>query len=64
MLTIIAWLVFVPAAGWNIIIFSVAFEALMSPNSEIEWTSKRNLRDLTISLIILFVPGVYLFGWF
>jgi hypothetical protein len=64
MLTILAWLVFVPAVAWNIIFFYVAFEALMSSNSEIEWTNKRNLRDLTISLIILFVPGVYLFGWF
>ena len=64
MLTILAWLVFVPAVGWNILIFGVAFGALMSPNPEIEWTNKRNLRDLAISVLILVVPGVYLFGWF
>lgn len=64
MLTILAWLVFVPAVFWNIIIFCVAFGALMSPTSKIEWTNKQNLRDLAISLLVLFVPGVYLFGWF
>ena len=64
MFTILAWALFVPAVVWNFIIFCVAFGALMSPTSKIEWTNKRNLRDLAISLLVLFVPGVYLFGWF
>lgn len=64
MFTILAWLVFVPAVFWNVTLFFVAFSDLMSNKSRIEWTNKRNLRDLTLSLIILFVPGVYLFGWF
>jgi hypothetical protein len=64
MLSILAWIVFVPALIWNFIIFIVAFGDLMSPKAKIEWTSARNIRDLALSLTILFIPGVYLFGWF
>lgn len=64
MLTILAWLVFVPAVVWNFILFCVSFSDLMSDNSKIEWKRMKNLRDLILSLLVLFVPGVYLFGWF
>jgi hypothetical protein len=64
MLSILAWIVFVPALVWNITIFIVAFGDLMSSKAKIEWTSARNIRDLALSLAILFIPGVYLFGWF
>jgi hypothetical protein len=64
MLSILAWIVFVPALIWNTTIFIVAFGDLMSPKAKIEWTSARNIRDLALSLTILFIPGVYLFGWF
>lgn len=64
MLTILAWIVFIPALIWNFTLFCVAFSDLMSNKYKIEWTNKRNLRDLAFSLIVLFVPGVYLFGWF
>ena len=64
MLTIFAWLIFIPAFIWNILFLAVAFGDLMSPKAKIEWTSARNIRDLALSLTILFIPGVYLFGWF
>jgi hypothetical protein len=64
MLSILAWIVFVPALVWNITIFILAFGDLMSPNAKNAWTSTRNIRDLAFSLIVLFIPGVYLFGWF
>ena len=64
MLTILSWIVFLPAVGWNIALLCVAFGDLMSDTAKIAWTNKRNLRDLAISLVLLFVPGVYLFGWF
>lgn len=64
MLTILSWVVFIPALIWNITLFYIIFGDLMSEKSNIEWTRTKNLRDLSLSLIILFVPGVYLFGWF
>lgn len=64
MLTILAWLVFVPAVVWNFTLFCVTFSDLMSDNPKIEWKRMKNLRDLILSLLVLFVPGVYLFGWF
>jgi hypothetical protein len=62
MLTILAWFVFVPALFWNVIFFSVVFTEIVGKDN-MSWTY-RNIRDTTISLAILFVPGVYLFGLF
>jgi hypothetical protein len=64
MLTILSWVVFVPAIIWNITLFSVAFGDLFSADPKLAWTNKRNIRDMVISLVLLFAPGVYLFGWF
>jgi hypothetical protein len=62
MLTVLAWTVFVPALFWNVIFFSVVFTEIVGKD-KLFWTC-RNIRDTIISLVILFVPGVYLFGLF
>jgi hypothetical protein len=65
MLSVLAWIVFVPALILNITIFILALnDYMLSPKSKIKWTSIRNICELAFSLIILFIPGVYLFGWF
>lgn len=63
MLTILAWIVFVPAIIWNITLLIIAFSDIMG-DQKIHWFNRRNMRDVTISLLILFVPGIYLFGVF
>lgn len=60
MLTIIAWVVFVPALGWNVLFFLIAFDQLIKRKGLLV----RNLADALVSLALLLVPGVYLFGWF
>ena len=62
MLTIFAWMVFVPAVIWNVTILTIVFTDVIG-DRKVEW-NRRNIRDLTLSLVVLFVPGVYLFGWF
>jgi hypothetical protein len=37
---------------------------LMSTKPGVNWSNKRNFRDLILSLMVLFIPGVYLFGLF
>lgn len=61
MLTILAWVVFVPAISWNILFFSIAFADFMMRGSAS--FSAENLKQAIISLAALFIPGVYLFGW-
>jgi hypothetical protein len=63
MLTILAWMVFIPAVVWNMTLFMVAISDIFGQN-RVHWFTKRNMRDLALSLVILFVPGVYLFGLF
>jgi hypothetical protein len=63
MLTIVAWIVFVPAVVWNALFFGYALIDLMG-KGQTNWRLRRNWRDLAISLAIMFIPGVYLFGWF
>jgi hypothetical protein len=64
MLTVFAWMVFIPAVFWNVTILCVAFADLMSTKPGVDWSNKRNFRDLILSLMVLFIPGVYLFGLF
>jgi hypothetical protein len=63
MLTILAWMVFIPAVVWNMTLFLIAFNDIVTDN-KFQWLDLRNMRDLILSLAILFIPGVYLFGWF
>ncbi len=62
MLTILAWMVFLPAAFWNVVFWSVAFSVLIESKTG-EWKNLRNLRDAVLSAALLLIPGVYLFGW-
>lgn len=63
MLTILAWIIFIPAITWNITIIVIAFGDIMSDQKS-HWFNRQNMRDLALSLFFLFVPGVYLFGVF
>lgn len=63
MFTILAWMVFIPAIVWNLIFFAVAFVNIIE-SRELKWANTGNLRDTFLSLVVLFIPGVYLFGWF
>jgi sulfite exporter TauE/SafE len=61
MFTIVAWIVFIIATGWNMIYFSIAAGSIME-GSKTSW--RRESVTIVISLALWFVPGVYLFGWF
>lgn len=66
MLTILAWLVFIPAAFWNVIFWCVAFATVIESKPDetrCELSTRRNLRDAVLSASLLLIPGVYLFGW-
>lgn len=62
MLTILAWMVFLPAAFWNVVFWSVGFSTVIESKTG-EWKNLRNLRDAVLSAALLLIPGVYLFGW-
>jgi hypothetical protein len=32
-------------------------------DKEYHWANFRNFRDVILSLVVLLIPGVYLFGW-
>ncbi len=61
MLTVVAWMVFVPAVVWNMLFFAIAFKDTVYNGIGV-WANKANIQQSVISLVILFVPGVYLFG--
>lgn len=63
MLTILAWLVFIPAVMWNAIFWSIAFVVFIE-SKDYGWANRRNLRDSILSLAALMIPGVFLFGWY
>jgi hypothetical protein len=63
MLTILAWIVFVPAIVWAVTFFSIFFSAIIN-NNKPALRNPRNWRDAALSLALLLIPGVYLFGWF
>lgn len=63
MLTILAWFVFIPAVVWNVIFWVIAFGVFIESKGYM-WANERNLRDSILSLALLIIPGVYLFGWY
>jgi hypothetical protein len=63
MLTVFAWMVFIPAVIWNFVFFAIAFGEILG-DRKFYWANKRNARDALLSLAVLFIPGVYLFGVF
>jgi hypothetical protein len=67
MLTILAWMAFIPAVIWNMAMLIIAFTDIVGDitgDRKLHWANWRNIRDLVLSLAVLFIPGVYLFGWF
>ena len=62
MLTILAWMVFIPAVVWNVTFWVIGF-AIVIESKTGKWANLRNLRDAILSLALLLIPGVYLFGW-
>jgi predicted branched-subunit amino acid permease len=62
MLTILAYIVFIPALIWNVVFWGVAFGMLVEEKGY-SWANFRNFRDTILSLALLLIPGVYLFGW-
>jgi len=62
MLTIIAHMVFWPVAVWNVVFWIIAFGRLIEGNPTPRHIKLCNLRDGILSLALLFIPGVYLFG--
>lgn len=63
MLTIVAWIVFVPAVAWNVVFFGVVFADIINADWKY-FKYTKNYVQAAASLAILFVPGVYLFGWY
>lgn len=70
MLTVIAWIIFVPALIWNMM-FGAAFITIVL--EDIRFCPKEvksqlamweNWKYILISLSFLFIPGIYLFGIF
>ena len=61
MLTIIAWLIFIPAAVWNVIFFSLAFTETLTKGIAV-WNRHDNWLHAIASLALLLAPGIYLFG--
>jgi hypothetical protein len=70
MLTVLAYVVFIPALLFNIVLFLVMFNDLIKGNYK-AFIDPTNLRDTFIIIVIMMVPitimmvpGVYLFGWY
>ena len=63
MITIIAWIVFIPAVIINVAWFAVAAYQSTKKRSLKALKQPSNIRDLIAILVVMFVPGVYLFGW-
>lgn len=61
MLTFISLIILSMAVVWNILFIYVALTDAKVEMNLRTFKGKRNVRDLIISLIVLLVPGVYLF---
>ena len=62
MLTLFAWIVFIPAFGWFITITLIFLSDVIS--GDFHYFNSRNIRDLAFSVLMVMIPGVYLFGLF
>lgn len=62
MLTILAWMVFIPALAWNtLIFFFILKDAVGNRNFKYPYHEQF---QIALSVVVLIVPSVYLFGWF
>jgi hypothetical protein len=62
MLTILAYIVFVPALVWNVLLWGVTINAIAN-DKKYHLVRFRNFSVIILSLALLLIPGVYLFGW-
>jgi hypothetical protein len=62
MLSIVAHVVFWPALIWNVAFWIAAFLQTMKGSSLPFEIKMRNAKDGILSLVVLFIPGLYLFG--
>jgi hypothetical protein len=60
MLELLAWCVFIPATVWNIVIWLVI---VYKAANAYPFAVKEDIITVIISLVVWFVPGVYLLGW-
>lgn len=63
MLTILAWMTFIPAAVWNVVFFSIAFSETLTTGISV-WKINKNILHAIASLAVFIIPGIYLFGLF
>lgn len=61
MLTFVAWIVFICGTFLNVIYWAVAFGAMMD-GTKTNWN--REIVGMLMSLVLWFVPGIFLFGLF
>lgn len=67
MLTILAWIIFIPALILNIFLWLTILLAVLLDDRRIKFTNKDFVNTATIviiGMIILWIPGIYLFGVF
>ena len=67
MLTILAWIIFIPALIFNIFLWLTILLAVLLDDRRIKFTNKDFVNTATIviiGMIILWIPGIYLFGVF
>lgn len=60
MMTILAWITFIPAAIFNILLW-IAFFDMCSRDITI---TREHIIGAIVTFLLMFVPGVYLFGFF
>ena len=61
MLTILAYIVFVPALVWNVVLWGVTIDTAVK-DKHYHWVNRRNFLDFIVSLAALLIPGVYLWN--
>ena len=64
MLTVLAWVVFIPSIVYNFILWAIIFhEIIQHPHIFVRNVKEpKNLIATSVPFIICFVSGVYLFG--
>jgi hypothetical protein len=59
MLNIVAWVVFIPAITWWLILHWILLMTYMGPNFRM---TKEGAYSIVYSWAVVLIPGIYLFG--
>lgn len=59
MLSIIAWVFFIPAFLWWLILHGIVFMAYLGPDFKM---AKDGVYSIIYSWVMILIPGIYLFG--